>query len=114
MTYKNYGEVITMVATDVEKYRFVALGTSEERLAQYPANKGEIVGATENAVEGKGSISVALRGVVEVTAAEAISIGQKVSTNAEGKAVAYTDGEVVGVAFTAANGDGERISVLLK
>jgi len=61
MSYKNYGEVITMVATDIEKNRFVALGTTEERLAQAPANKGAIIGATENAVDGKGSISVALR-----------------------------------------------------
>lgn len=57
---------------------------------------------------------VSVHGIVLVEAAEAFAVGAKLASDANGKAVAYVSGEVMGFAITAATGAGDIVQVRLE
>jgi len=103
-----------VAATAVESRRIVALDAADNSVKQASANSDPIIGvsAEPKAVASGARIDVAHTGIVEVTAGASVTKGAWLTSDANGKAVtAGADEERIGRALTAANADGDIISV---
>ena len=60
------------------------------------------------------SVRIRVDGVAKVVSGAAVATGAKVEFDANGKAITFTAGPLVGIALTSSGADGEVISVLLK
>ncbi|MES4792437.1 MAG: DUF2190 domain-containing protein, partial [Chloroflexota bacterium] len=65
------------------------------------------------ALDGKNGVAVRLRGIAKATAGAAITAGQDLQADANGKLVPLSTGKKVGVAFNSATGDGHPVDVFL-
>lgn len=97
-----------------DQYRFVTLGTNANEVDAAGASD-MIVGVLQNTPEAGEAASVRFGGTSKVEATGAISKGDRVTADADGKATATTtDGaEYGGIALEAAAADGDIIEVLL-
>lgn len=107
--------------TALTKFRAVKPGTVAEAVQAVSAEGDEVLGVAQYTVttaelaRGKGA-SVAMMGVTEMETSEAIAVGDTVAISADGRAAAVNSGaRNIGVCVgNAADGAGDRISVLLQ
>ena len=96
--------------------RFVSVANSK---AVQAGEDAVVIGVSQNAVEGNAGVPVSnqiveiITGLVPVLAGGAISSGDLVTTNSEGKAVKGTEENAVGVAITGASAAGALLTVKL-
>lgn len=98
----------------VERRRFVKINEDE---------KGVTAGAGENVVGASmvdaavGEVLEIANGIVMVEAAELITAGSEVQSDADGKAITVPTegaGSVAGIAMTNASGDGTLVAIMIK
>ncbi|MNU34902.1 hypothetical protein D3C71_234890 [compost metagenome] len=92
----------------VSKARFVSINATEQGIQAVAG--GLVVGASMNQTKAGEVLEIA-DGIVRVEAAAVLAAGVKVASDANGKAVAYSTGEIAGVTITASKNIGELISV---
>lgn len=100
------------VKTTSGQFRFGKMNSTGEWVA--PSAGGVALGVRQNNPKTGEATTIVRSGIVFVEASEAISIGDAISTTANGRAQVAAGGEsVLGTAITAAGGAGELCSVLL-
>jgi hypothetical protein len=104
-----YPNIINLdaAAANLSRGRFVT-GTGA-----VPAAKAVVIGVVHEDVDAGEPVPVMVKTVAQVQAAGAITAGARVETTATGKAQAFTDGYVAGIAIDEATTDGQFIRVLL-
>lgn len=118
------GEAITLgtvVRLDTSTDGQVLVGTSAgaaEAIGVAIAGYRTSRTATDNVVASGNNVTVATRGVVNVTAGGAITVGDLVEAGATGKVVAHTDASadyasVLGIALSTAAADGDAVKIKL-
>lgn len=98
--------------TDIARYRFVAIDSSG--LAVQANTTSTVIGVSRNEINSAKSENQVLDiadGIVVVEASEPIACGAKVASTSVGKAAVAQGTAYVGIAFSAAGGDGELIAV---
>lgn len=97
------------------QYHFVDVGT--DGYLDLVGDGAKAIGVLQNKPDGSSVDdvgSVGVRGVSKVEAAEAITAGDDIASNANGEAVTATTGDIVlGRALEDASGDGSIIAVLI-
>jgi hypothetical protein len=100
-----------------KQYRFVKV-TGRHQVGQVTANTDLAVGVMQNKPQVTGqAATVAIRGISNVMAGAAITPGQEISADANGRAIPKPGTGtplVLGIAITAASGADELVSVLLR
>lgn len=98
------------------KYRFVKPGTNDNQIAAAAAATDTIIGVLQNKPQANEHANVRFLGTTKVEAGGAVTKGDYVTSDANGKAVVTTTegNQLGGIALEATtNGDGDYIEVLL-
>lgn len=104
-TYKPLLMDSIKAAVDIEKQRFIGFD------GDYCAANAKALGVSDVEIEANQYSPVALFGILLVQTAGAITAGDKVASDADGKAVAYSTGESNGYALDTSAGAGEIIRI---
>jgi hypothetical protein len=101
-------QTLTTFTTPIEEGRFV-------KPSGALCGAGELAGGVSmNTVDSESkTLSICCTGIVPVTAGGTCTIDGKAGSDANGKAVDYTTGEVLGIFFDSGSAD-EKVRVLLK
>lgn len=113
---QNQGHGVAMTANGaIPVARFVKVDTTADNTVVLPAAATDLViGVTDTSIDDTKAGKIVLDGVVRLEAAEALTLGAKVGTDANGKGVIAGVGEkTFGVVVEPATADGEIASVLL-
>lgn len=98
----------TLLATGaIIKHRFVTFAGAQAGL------KGLALGVSEEAAATDETVPVAVNGTAVIDSGGAFAVGAALESDAQGRAVAHTDGVINARALEAATGADEKIEVLL-
>jgi hypothetical protein len=103
----------------IAKYRFVKFGSDDDTVVQAAAATDLVLGATTDIAAASGErTDVVLDGITEIEAGGSVTRGAKVTSDADGKAVAAApaqgvNNQIGGIALRSA-ASGDIIPVLLK
>lgn len=97
------------------QYRFVKV-TGERQVGLVTAKTDTVIGVAQNKPQVNGqAVTVAIRGVTNVLAGAAIAAGDLVTTDATGRAIKASAGDVaLGVVLTAASAANHVSAILLR
>lgn len=116
MAYEIPGQTVSFeAAADLSGNQFYGVKLTAAHTVNVAGNGEKIVGVLQNKPAAAGNAAtVVLDGITKAVAGAAISVGDEVSLDANGKFVTAAIGDTVaGVAVDAASADGDVISVVL-
>lgn len=114
MAYEIPGFSYTLPAgVDLSALLFRAVDIDENSKAVLPAAGGRIVGVLNNRAKANEAATIIQTGIVQVEAGAAVTAGDDVEVDEQGRAITLAAGAKVGVAFESASAAGIIIAVLL-